>query len=68
MPHFSAASLSSLHTLASLRPLLESVADLTAVDTDVFQIPVAEMAQRDKVRLTLTMRDRRGDHTVDETA
>jgi hypothetical protein len=57
-----------LYPLAILRPLHQSVADLTMVDADIFQIPIAEMAQRDKVRLTLTVRDRSGDHAVDETA
>jgi hypothetical protein len=60
--------LGSLYPLAGLRSLLESVADLTAVDTDIFQIPVAEMAQGDKIRLTLTMSDRGGDQAVDEAA
>jgi hypothetical protein len=61
---FPSESLNSLYPLASLRPLTESIANLTAVDADIFQIPIAEMAQSDKVRLALTVCD----HAVDETA
>ena len=41
--------------------------NLAAADADIFQIPVAKTAQRDKVRLTLTMSDKGGNPTVDET-
>jgi hypothetical protein len=41
---FPSESLNSLYPLASLRPLIESIANLTAVDADMFQIPIAEMA------------------------
>jgi hypothetical protein len=56
------------HPLASPRPFRKSVTDLAAVDADVFELPVAKMAQRDKVRLTLTMSDEGGNPTVNETA
>jgi len=62
------ASLGLLHPLAGPRPFRQSVTDLAAVDADIFQIPVAKMAQSDKVRLTLTMSDKGGNPAVDETA
>jgi hypothetical protein len=62
------ASLRLLYLLASPRPFRQSVTDLPTVDADVFQVPVAKIAQRDKVRLTLTMSDEGGNPTVDETA
>jgi hypothetical protein len=65
---FPSESLNSLYLLASLRPLIESIANLTAVDADIFQIPIAAIAQSDKVRLALTVCDHGGDRTVDETA
>jgi hypothetical protein len=65
---FPSESLNSLYLPASLRPLIESIANLTAVDADIFQIPIAEIAQSDKVRLALTVCDHGGDRTVDETA
>lgn len=61
---FPSESLNSLYPLASLRPLVESIANLAAVDADIFQIPIAEMAQGDKVRLALAVCD----YVVDETA
>jgi len=61
---FPSESLNSLYPLASLRPLVESIANLAAVDADIFQISIAEMAQGDKVRLALAVCD----HAVDETA
>jgi hypothetical protein len=57
-----------LYPLAILRPLSQSIADLTTVDADILQIPIAELAQRDKVRLALTVCDCGGDRAVDETA
>jgi hypothetical protein len=53
-----------LYPLASLRPLIESIANLTAVDADIFQIPIAKAAQSEKVRLALAVCD----YAVDETA
>jgi hypothetical protein len=43
---------------------MESIANLAAVDADIFQIPIAKVAQGEKVRLALTVCD----HAVDETA
>jgi hypothetical protein len=60
---FLSESLNSLYPLASLCPLIESIANLAAVDADIFQIPIAKVAQSDKVRLALTVCDR----AVDET-
>jgi hypothetical protein len=57
-----------LYPLASPRRFRQSFTDLAAVDADVLQVPVAKMAQRDKVRLTLTMSNEGGNPTVDETA
>jgi hypothetical protein len=57
-----------LYPLASPRPFGQGVTDLAAVDADVFQVPAAKIAHRDKVRLTLTMSDEGGNPTVDETA
>jgi hypothetical protein len=53
-----------LYPLTSLRPLIESIANLAAVDADIFQIPIAKVAQSDKVRLMFAVCD----HAVDETA
>ena len=57
-----------LYPPAIPRSLLQSAADLTTGEADIFQVPIAEMAQRDEVRLALTARDHGGDHAVDETA
>ena len=57
-----------LHSRSLLGPLRQSVADLIAVEADVFEVPVAEMAQGDKRCLTLTMRDQGGNPAVDEAA
>jgi adenine-specific DNA glycosylase len=57
-----------LHPQSFLCPLEQSVTDLAAGDTDVFEIPVAEMAQRDKRCLALAMRDHGGNQPVDEAA
>jgi hypothetical protein len=53
-----------LYPLTSLRPLIESIANLAAVDADIFQIPIPKVAQSDKVRLAFAVCD----HAVDETA
>jgi hypothetical protein len=50
-----------------MRDLCETVGDLTSVDTNVFQLPVVEMTQRDTCRLAFTMRDHGGDPAVDES-
>jgi len=57
-----------LHSRSLLGPLRQSVADLIAADTDVFEVPVAEMAQRDKRCLALAMRDHGGNPPIDEAA
>jgi adenine-specific DNA glycosylase len=61
-------ALGMLHPQSFLCPLEQSVTDLAAGNTDVFEIPVAEMAQRDKRCLALAMRDRGGNQPVDEAA
>ncbi len=55
-----------LHPRSLLGPLRQSVADLIAAEADVFEIPVAEMAQRDQRCLALAMRDHGGNPPVDE--
>jgi hypothetical protein len=50
-----------------MRDLCETVGDLTSVDTNVFQLAVVEMTQRDTCRLAFTMRDHGGDPAVDES-
>jgi hypothetical protein len=57
-----------LHSRSLLGPLRQSVADLIAAEADVSEIPVGEMAQGDKRRLTLATRDRGGNPAVDEVA
>jgi hypothetical protein len=61
------ASLRWSHPLAGPRPFRQSLTNLAAADADTLQIPVAKTAQRDKVRLTLTMSDKGSNPTVDET-
>jgi hypothetical protein len=57
-----------LHSRSLLGPLGQRVADLTAAEADVLEVPVAEMAQGDKRCLTLAMRDHCGNPAVDEAA
>ena len=57
-----------MHPKSLLCPLCQSVTDLIAADADVLEVPVAEMAQRDKRCLTLAMRDHGGNRPVDEAA
>jgi hypothetical protein len=57
-----------LHSRSLLGPLRQSVADLIAAEANVSEIPVGEMAQGDKRRLTLAMRDHGGNPAVDEVA
>jgi hypothetical protein len=57
-----------LHSRSLLGPLRQSVADLIAAEADVFEAPVAEMAQGDKRCLPLAMRDQGGNPAVDEAA
>src|SRR6188472_3513409 len=61
-------SLKILHSRSLLGSLRQSVADLIAVEADVFEVPVAEMAQGEKRCLTLAMRDHGGNPAVDEVA
>ena len=57
-----------VHSRSLLCPLRKSVTDLTAGDTHVLEVAVAEMAQRDQRRLALAMRDHGGNPPVDEAA
>src|SRR5258708_18206806 len=57
-----------LHARSLPCPLRESVTNIVAVDTDVSEVPVAEMAQREKRCLALAMRDHGGNPPVDEAA
>ena len=45
-----------------------AVVDLAAADADVLQFPVAELAQRSELRLTLVTRNRRGNQAINEAA
>ena len=55
-----------LHSRSLLGPLRQSVADLIAVEADVFEVPVAEMAQGGQLCLALAMRDHGGNPLVDK--
>ena len=55
-----------LHSRSLLGPLRQSIADITAADADVLEVPVAEMTQRDQRCLALAMGDHGGNPLVDK--
>ena len=57
-----------LHSRSFLGPLRQSVADLIAVEADVFEVPVAEMAQGGQLCLSLAIANHGGNLPVDEAA
>jgi hypothetical protein len=51
-----------------LRGLVETKVDLRSVNSDISQFTAVEVTQSRHCRMTLTLRDRGSDHTVDTTA
>jgi hypothetical protein len=57
-----------LHPVSIFGGFLQRPANVIAVETDVFQFPIAELTEGKKVRLALVACDRGGDPAVDEAA
>jgi hypothetical protein len=62
------SSFEALQPRSCFRSLVQTVVDLTTADADVPQFPVAELAQRNELRLTLVTRNRRGNQAINEVA
>ena len=56
----------ALHPQPNLGGFCQGVAELTPMEADVFQFPVTETSQHDKIRLMLAMRDHGGNPLVDK--
>ena len=62
------SSIELLQPRSRFRSLVQTVVNLTAVDADVLQFAVAELAQRSALRVTRVTRKRYGNQAIDEAA
>ena len=62
------STISLLHPGSIFRDFRQILNDVTAVEADVFQFPIAKLTEGEKICLAFVTRDRGGNPAVDEAA